>query len=89
MDCKDCEALEVKLIATEKKLNETIDMLNQLILNVNSSNKFVADLHNALADVGMIKPPKESDEPKEDEPKKADLDLSELEPEPEVMDEVN
>ena len=48
-----------KYISLETKLNETIKMTNQLILNVNGSNKFVCDLHNALADAGLIKKPEE------------------------------
>ena len=48
-----------KYIGLENKLNETIKMTNQLILNVNGANKFICELHNALADAGLIKKPAE------------------------------
>jgi len=48
-----------KYIGLENKLNETIKMTNQLIVNVNASNQFVCDIHNSLADAGFIKSPEQ------------------------------
>lgn len=48
-----------KCLGWEDKLNETIQMVNQLMTNVNASNGFVCDLHNAMASAGMIKSPAE------------------------------
>jgi hypothetical protein len=48
-----------KYIKLETTLNQTITMTNQLIVNVNASNQFIAELHNALADAGLVKKPSE------------------------------
>ena len=48
-----------KYIGLEKSLNQTITMTNQLITNVNASNQFIAELHNALADAGLVKKPED------------------------------
>ena len=84
-------------IALEKKVNETITMVNQLILNVNGANQFVAGLHNALHKAGFIESPeqmkKEADKLLEVKEKDEDVYNDKLypedcEPEPE-MDEIN
>lgn len=88
-----------KYIGLENKLNETIKMTNQLIVNVNASNQFVVDIHNALADAGFIKSPEQiqkdiADGNIPEEAKKlmmsAQMNMvpEDAEPEPE-MDEVN
>ena len=98
---KEIDELRNGCIKTENKLNETITMVNQLIVNVNAANQFIASLHNALADAGLIKKPeeiikdiKEGNIPEEAKETMihskqiAGLDV-EPEPEPEEMDEVN
>jgi len=80
-ELKDMESKYLKL---EQKLNETITMTNQLILNVNGANQFICGLHNALHKVGLIDSPAEIK-------KEADklLETQNKEPEPEPMEEVN
>lgn len=56
---KEIDELNSKCIGYENKLNETIKMTNELIINVNAANQFIASLHNALADAGLIKKPEE------------------------------
>lgn len=91
-----------KYIGLENKVNETIKMTNQLIINVNSSNRFVCDIHNALAAAGFIKSPdeikkdiKDGNIPEEAKKLLAQMgdtnvkeEINEIEPEPE-MEEVN
>lgn len=75
-----------KYIGLENKLNQTITMTNQLILNVNGSNQFIAGLHNALHKAGLIDSPEQI---KKDADKILQMEnQKEMEPEPE-MDEVN
>ena len=84
-----------KYIGLETSLNQTIQMVNQLVMNVNASNKFVADLHNALADAGLCSSPKEvMDNIKEDKiPPEAEKLIEENEnissKVEEIMEEVN
>jgi len=106
VECK-CEDLQKEInelkegcIKTENKLNETITMVNQLITNVNAANQFIASLHNALADAGLIKKPEEivkdikdgniPEEAKETMIHSKPIKGIDVEPEPEPeMDEVN
>tara|TARA_R110002049_G_scaffold190139_4_gene358782 strand:+ start:2494 stop:2757 length:264 start_codon:yes stop_codon:yes gene_type:complete len=87
MDTKELEQpeeWEVKCVELERKLDEVVVVVNSLIINVNRSNKFIADLHNSLADAGMIKaPPKDTEGNEGEEPIP-----EEPEPEPE-MDNVD
>lgn len=53
------EEIHKNYLLLEKKVNETIVMVNQLIVNVNSSNQFVCNIHNALAQAGFCKSPEE------------------------------
>jgi hypothetical protein len=98
---KEIDDVKANCINDENKLNETIKMVNQLIVNVNAANQFIASLHNALADAGLIKKPeeivkdiKEGNIPEEAKDTMihskqiAGIDV-EPEPEPEEMDEVN
>lgn len=79
-----------KYIGLENTLNQTIAMTNQLIKNTNASNQFIADLHNALADAGLVKKPEEiiSDIKNDTIPEEA-KHLMEPEPEEEPMEEIN
>jgi len=56
---KELKVWKDKYIGLENKLNETIKMTNELIINVNASNQFVCDIHNSLADAGFIKSPEQ------------------------------
>jgi len=56
---EELKDFERKYTLLENKLNETIKMTNQLIINVNASNQFICDIHNALASAGFIKSPDE------------------------------
>ena len=56
---KELKEWKDKYIGLENSLNQTIQMTNQLIVNVNASNQFIAELHNALADAGLVKSPAE------------------------------
>lgn len=98
---KEIEDLKSKCCGYEDKLNSVIKMTNDLIQNVNGANQFIAGLHNALADAGLIKKPeeiiKDINEGNIPEDVKdtmihskqiAGMD-TEPEPEPEEMDEVN
>jgi hypothetical protein len=80
----ELKELESKYLKLEQKLNETITMTNQLILNVNGANQFICGLHNALYKAGLIASPAEIK-------KEADklLETQTKEPEPEPMPEVN
>ena len=59
VEINEIEKLRNDCIKHENKLNEVITMVNQLIVNVNAANQFIASLHNALADAGLIKKPEE------------------------------
>jgi len=59
VEINEIEKLRNDCIKHENKLNEVITMVNQLIVNVNGANQFIATLHNALADAGFIKKPEE------------------------------
>ena len=67
---KEIDELKSKCIGYEDKLNSVIAMTNDLIKNVNNANQFIAGLHNALADAGVIKKPEEvaAEEPIAEEP---------------------
>ena len=67
---KEVDELKSKCIGYEDKLNSVIGMTNDLIKNVNNANQFIAGLHNALADAGVIKKPEEvaAEEPIAEEP---------------------
>lgn len=77
-------------VALEAKVNETITMMNQLILNVNGANQFIAALHNGLHKAGLIDSPEQI---KKDADKLLQIEMEkqkDMEPEPEPeMDEVN
>ena len=79
-----------KYLGLENKLNETITMTNELILNVNGANQFIASLHNALHKAGLIDSPEQI---KKEADKLLQMDMEKqknMEPEPEPeMDEVN
>ena len=74
-----------KYIGLENKLNETIKMTNELILNVNGANQFIAGLHNALHKAGFIDSPEQM---KKEADKLLEEQNKDMEPEPE-MEEVN
>jgi hypothetical protein len=59
VEINEIEKLRNDCIKHENKLNEVITMVNQLIVNVNAANQFIASLHNALADAGLVKKPEE------------------------------
>lgn len=77
-DSERIDEIFQKYVTLENKVNETITMVNQLIVNVNSSNQFVCNIHNALAQAGLCKSPEEI--VKEIEAQKV---AAEPEPEPE------
>jgi len=58
-DSERIDEIFQKYVGLENKVNETITMVNQLIVNVNSSNQFVCNIHNALAQAGFCKSPEE------------------------------
>ena len=94
-DTENVKDWEVKCVDLENKLNECILITNKLIHNVNASNMFIADLHNSLAQAGMIKSPEEivndikNDNIPEGAKKLLETAISEEpEPEPEMV-EVN
>jgi predicted heme/steroid binding protein len=86
---KRIEEIHNNYVALEGKVNETIKMVNELILNVNGANQFIAGLHNGLHKAGLIDSPeqikKEADKLLQMEKQK---EQSQTEPEPE-MEEVN
>ena len=89
MDKSDSERIDEihkNYVALEAKVNETITMMNQLILNVNGANQFIASLHNGLHKAGLIDSPEQI---KKDADKLLQMEnQNDMEPEPE-MDEVN
>jgi uncharacterized protein YoxC len=85
-----------KYVKLENKLNETIEMTNQLILNVNGANQFICGLHNALHKAGLIADGVEETKKKADEVLKQskdafadDNEIIKKEMEEDIMEDVN